>query len=159
MRETSKPEDNFRHQNFNVEKGFEKRKNISTLFEKVSRFLRSTSIRRRIDVDISPFFYSASTERRKNRWKIDVEILMSIRRRNFDSARWEGIFQVCFLTIDLNYTNWMSSLWKILVPRFSHYRKKNGILRASQRYRSFKIIISIFNIVFWSNHIFKWETI
>ena len=50
-------------------KSAEKRKNISTVIDKASKFHRSTSIQRRIDVYIS-FFYSAS----KRLWTIDVEI-------------------------------------------------------------------------------------
>ena len=46
-------------------KRVEKRKNISTVVEKASKFWGSTSIQRRINVDISMVFYSAS----KKRWK------------------------------------------------------------------------------------------
>ena len=62
---------------FRCRKSFEKLKNISTVVEKASTFRRSTSNQRRIDVDISTVFYSAS----KKRWKIDVEISTSIQRR------------------------------------------------------------------------------
>ncbi len=51
----------------------------------------STLIRRRIDVDISTVFYSAS----KKRWKFDVEISSLIQRRNSNDCRNLPVGWVC----------------------------------------------------------------